>query len=420
MAEESMSADEIGRRARELAARAERRSTETIPPPRPLPRGLRNPADLFREQGVQDPRELPIALVLAGGGARGAYQAGVARYLAEERVPVHAISGASIGALNGAILASASTLASGADNLLAAWTHVGRQSGWPARRAAAANGPAGGTLALDAQTTELGARTVRDMPLVGETTLEQLVNLWPRLRGPIFQRGFLDDLLARYVDLDALAVGRLPLFVSVFPSVDPSLGSLEALLPIKRRDGPDHGTLHPRFGWVFDVVRGVVQGRAAARWVLVSELPRDQIPDTLLASAAVPVVLPPRRVGGEVLRDGGIGDNLPIGALYQLAGVRRVVVVHLKAYPLFNPDEFPGLGLIEIMPSRPLDPAGPLSWGSGLLDFSPDRVHALYELGYADAREQLGRVWRHEAVELVAGFTSEFRRDAVAELDEPR
>ncbi|WP_239334605.1 patatin-like phospholipase family protein [Frankia sp. CiP3] len=406
MAEEPISADEIARRARELSAHAGRRSTETSPPPRPLPRGLRSPADLFRAQGVQDPRKLPIALVLAGGGARGAYQAGVARYLAEERVPVHAISGASIGALNGAILASAPTLAGGADSLLAAWTHVARQAGRPARRAASPDDPAGGALG--------------DVPIVEETTLEQLVNLWPRLRGPIFQRGFLDDLLTRYVDLGALALGRLPLFVSVFPSVEPSRGSLEALLPIKRRDGPDHGMLHPRFGWVFDVVRGVVQGRAAARWVLVSSLAREQIPDTLLASAAVPVVLPPRRVGGEVLRDGGIGDNLPIGALYQLARVRRVVVVHLKPYPLFNPDEFPGLDLIEIMPSRPLDPGGPLSWGSGLLDFSSDRVHALYELGYADAREQLGRVWWHEAVELLAAFTEEFRRDAVAELDEPR
>lgn len=47
-----------------------------------------------------------IGLVLSGGGAKGAYQVGVVRALAEMNIKIGAISGASIGALNGAIIAS--------------------------------------------------------------------------------------------------------------------------------------------------------------------------------------------------------------------------------------------------------------------------------------------------------------------------
>jgi len=44
-------------------------------------------------------------LVLGGGGAKGSYQMGAWRALAEEKVPVQAVSGASVGALNAALIA---------------------------------------------------------------------------------------------------------------------------------------------------------------------------------------------------------------------------------------------------------------------------------------------------------------------------
>ena len=51
-----------------------------------------------------------IGLVLSGGGAKGAYQVGIIKALAEMDVPIAAISGASIGALNGAVAASSDSL----------------------------------------------------------------------------------------------------------------------------------------------------------------------------------------------------------------------------------------------------------------------------------------------------------------------
>ena len=54
----------------------------------------------------EDPDEPCIALVLGGGGARGGAHVGVLRALEESRVPVHIITGTSIGSFIGGLYAS--------------------------------------------------------------------------------------------------------------------------------------------------------------------------------------------------------------------------------------------------------------------------------------------------------------------------
>src|SRR5713101_2418991 len=51
------------------------------------------------------PADTPIALVLSGGGAKGAYEAGVAAALVERGVPIRLVAGSSAGALNAAMIA---------------------------------------------------------------------------------------------------------------------------------------------------------------------------------------------------------------------------------------------------------------------------------------------------------------------------
>ena len=52
-------------------------------------------------------------LVLSGGGAKGAYQVGVLKALHELGANVDMVAGASMGALNGAVLASATSVPEG-------------------------------------------------------------------------------------------------------------------------------------------------------------------------------------------------------------------------------------------------------------------------------------------------------------------
>lgn len=51
---------------------------------------------------------MEYGLVLAGGGVRGAYQIGVWKALKELKIKVSAVSGVSIGAVNGALFVQGS------------------------------------------------------------------------------------------------------------------------------------------------------------------------------------------------------------------------------------------------------------------------------------------------------------------------
>ncbi|QXJ21947.1 patatin-like phospholipase family protein [Actinomadura graeca] len=406
---------ELARRARRIGDRAARRAKEPLygqgaPLPGGEPLGLQDPVAVFHSAGRRDPRDEPVALVLAGGGAKGAYQAGVVRFLAEVGTPVTAISGASIGALNGAVVAAAPSLGEGADRLVRVWREVAEETGPPRF-----SGPE----------SEV-AREAADLPRpdgeFDEPALRQWLNLLPRLGGPMLSPGFLDGLVAKHVDEHALRSG-IPMWVSIFPSVDPNSLTLApfpfgSLIPrVRDRSGPIRG--NPlRFGWLLDVVRGKLL-RESSEWRRINHLRPEEIHNLVLASAGLPILLPPRNVDGRTFRDGGIGDNIPVGALLAVTDCPTVVVAHLNPRPLFEPSRFPELRIIEVMPSRPIAPHGPTGPLTGMIDLSPRRVEGLYELGYEDAKEQLGRYWRMEAVDRVADFLGAFRSAAVAELDDP-
>jgi NTE family protein len=65
--------------------------------------------------------DVPTAVILSGGGAKGAYEAGVVAVLAERRVPLRIAAGSSAGALNAAMLVAGRT-----DRLEAMWRSLRR------------------------------------------------------------------------------------------------------------------------------------------------------------------------------------------------------------------------------------------------------------------------------------------------------
>lgn len=68
------------------------------------------------------PLDAPMALILSGGGAKGAYEAGVAAALVERGLPIRLVAGSSAGALNAAMLADGRI-----DRLLALWRGLTRE-----------------------------------------------------------------------------------------------------------------------------------------------------------------------------------------------------------------------------------------------------------------------------------------------------
>ena len=73
-------------------------------------------------------RDLPTALILTGGGAKGAYEAGAVAALVEARLPIRLVAGSSAGALSAAMI-----VAGRADRLEATWRSITREQVYSVR-----------------------------------------------------------------------------------------------------------------------------------------------------------------------------------------------------------------------------------------------------------------------------------------------
>jgi NTE family protein len=389
---------DIARQARGISDRAAAAHGEPLlsapgtPLPGAEPRGLRDAVTAFRESAPVDPRRRPAGLVLAGGGAKGAYHAGALQYLAEQDTQIVAVAGTSVGALNGALVAAAPTLHDAARKVRQVWQETAAETGPPAH--------GGG----DLLTEGLGAR---------------LRNLPGRLAGPMLRPGYLDTLIETHLEPDALRDG-LPLFIGVFRSGEPVMPSLNPFDYLEQQDwdGPARGLPGTRLGVLADLLLSKTGARESA-WLLANNLPKKRMFSAILASAAIPVVMPPRNVAGTAMRDGGVlgGGNVPVGSLE--GRISRVIAVHLDALPLFHAGRFSEMDVIEVIPGGPLAPDGLLGAASASLDLSPARVEALFDLGYADAQRTLEAAWAQDAAQQLAAFLGARRADAVRELDEP-
>ncbi|MCA9569656.1 MAG: patatin-like phospholipase family protein [Myxococcales bacterium] len=208
---------------------------------------------------------MSTALVLSGGGARGAYEAGVVAGLVDVRgrVAFDVFAGASVGAINATFLASWSHRPDlAAHELVRLWEQLRIGSYLrPARR-------------------PRSTRSVVDVRPF-ERVVQEGVS-WPDLRRNL-DAGALHALFIAALDVDT---GRTTVFGDIghtghwSPSRDP------------RR--------HPV--------------RAQVTW------------EHVLASAAIPAVFPPRRVRSKLYYDGGLRFNTPISPTLR-AGADRLVVV---------------------------------------------------------------------------------------------
>ena len=248
----------------------------------------------------------PAAIVLSGGGARGAYEAGVLRYLfgglarrMGQTPKVDIVSGTSVGAINGAYLASVlhEPLA-GVGRLVDLWStlELDRVLGF------------GTVQAIRLRRVLIGGREgagIFDVaPLVGLVTS----NLrWQDIARNLRKK----SLMALTVSATHVATGRPWCFVDRGPDV-----------PLPDRLPPTMVVREDRIG-----------------------------PQHVLASASIPVLFPPVPVHGDLFVDGGLRLNTPMSPALQL-GARRVLVVGMTtapgapAVPAFEPGVFPGVAFL--------------------------------------------------------------------------
>ncbi|MCA9492463.1 MAG: patatin-like phospholipase family protein [Myxococcales bacterium] len=217
-----------------------------------------------------------LGLVLAGGAARGAYEAGVLRYLFGEFTRRHrapwpdVISGTSVGAMNGAFVAARDP--AGVDWLAKTWRELQIPQVF-------------GITYTDVFRTLRLAFSDQPFAIADPRPLQRLVaRNWPT---EAIKRSIAEHGTAWMVGTTDLTSGRTLLF----------------------HDGPEAPEWTPRPG-----VR-LVHTRIK--------------PVHALASAALPLLFPPIPLGGAQLVDGGLRQNTPLGPVLR-AGADRVLVLSMK------------------------------------------------------------------------------------------
>lgn len=296
-----------------------------------------------------------VGLVLTGGGAKGAYQVGALRYLAEQGFEPHIIAGTSIGALNGAIIASyPQQLARGVSKLEEIWREIGAANiisanpNWPSILI---------SYGLQSALPEFGGWL---------NAFLQMTGILPKCHS-FFDPRPIEELVRSYVNYNQLKRGT-ELWVTVFPSLKiPGLG--------------------------YDLLMALIDGFRArtgtkADWLRAQDInDPETLLNLLLASAAIPLAFPQRQVNGQTYVDGALQDNVPLGALAQ-RGCTHAIVIHLEDGVPWNRYDFPDLTIIEIRPQTLLNTSNTVVLGSleSLLDFRGDRIAALQAQGYADAK----------------------------------
>ncbi|MEG1687079.1 MAG: patatin-like phospholipase family protein [Angelakisella sp.] len=279
---------------------------------------------------------MKLGLVLSGGGAKGAHQAGVFRAMDELglRQQIYAVSGCSIGAINALLLAG-----SDPERWMEVWQRM-RYEDLVLRDSAAVG-------MSESSLTQKIAELVAGLKNKGLeiTNLSQFLSqssLEP------FSADGMRRMLRQYVDFARLTKAPPYLWVCAY--------NLE-------REQPEYFSL---------------LGRSEA-----------EIIELTLASASLPMIVPPIVFDGCHYCDGGVtppyvhaknADKIPVAAL-RGAGCQLVVVLYLSHYDKVDLSGFPeGTKFLELYPSSPLE----MVRGSGTLNLSRESINEHILMGYQD------------------------------------
>lgn len=243
---------------------------------------------------------LSTGIVLSGGGARGAYEAGVVAGIMEvlkpKRAPFDVLCGTSVGALNAAYLASYAHVPDmNAPGLISQWQALDLNK----------------HLRLDMrgvlgrkQKLERAPPTAAGGALTGPSYIGRSV----------LHTGAIDELVAHAVNWSALRDNVQQGLVRALIVAALHITTGKTTLFAEMSGGATYkSTRDPR------------------RTPLVGPIGAEHI----LASAAIPLLFPARRVGSEYYCDGGVRYNTPIAPAIR-AGAERLVVISLLSD---TPDE---------------------------------------------------------------------------------
>lgn len=307
---------------------------------------------------------MKIGLTLAGGGAKGAYHVGVLKAIAELNIPVHCVSGASIGALNGAMVAAAGNMQVAYERLNEVWTLLSNDS--PLKMS--------GKVPTNLLLTVASGAAFNSLPVLGKAltgAIDAFAKIDPKLlfsKEEMLCSQPLVRLLEEYLQPEELRAG-LPMYASVYESSGSGQDITKVLLALAG-----------------------LKNTHDSKYLHLQSLSDEDMKNALLASSALPGLYRNRTIGGKKYSDGGQGDwygetgNIPVEPLVKSGG-NLVIVAHLSNGSMWDRSAYPDSNIIEIRPRTPIArSSGALSGAKDLLGFKPETITSWVEQGYEDAK----------------------------------
>jgi NTE family protein len=308
---------------------------------------------------------MKLGLVLSGGGALGAYQVGVVKALAKLNLEPSVVAGASIGALNGAIVAQSTSMDEAARWLEELWLSLNQDIIIQADNAF-------GILALAAMHTAAEQTNMTDAEnhwrSVVISMLQKLFDRQALIPSYLMATKPIESLVRRVVDVNRLLSRQArDFYVSIYEaSGQPGNSTLDDLLS--------------------DIWRYYIE-RKESEFKRLKNYSQEQAIQFLLASAALPIAFESVQIGNKHYRDGGMGDrltsqgNTPMKPLIDTRCTHAIVSI-LGDGDLWNRYDWNNIAVKEIHPSESLTAGSTKK--IDILDFSPGHIRSLIQQGEED------------------------------------
>lgn len=216
--------------------------------------------------------EEKIALVLGGGGARGAYEIGVWRACREEGFSFNIVTGTSVGSINGAMVAQDEF-----DLAEQLWREIDTE------------------MVLDIHPELIGEGPKDYDPKIEKLSPEEVLDFIKNIfiNKGVSTRG-LEDLLRKYIDEDRVRNSKI------------QYGLVTAEMPSLKE-------------------RQILKGH----WLFCEDIPQGRLHDFIMASASFFPAMQPHLIDGVYYIDGGYVDTVPVSMAVE-KGATKIIAVELN------------------------------------------------------------------------------------------